>query len=57
MTAGSMFAGRKECCSCLDGATGKEIWKVDTRKEYHVHQNFFGVGSVPVVEGDLLSNT
>jgi outer membrane protein assembly factor BamB len=39
---------------CLNSVTGKEIWKRDTRKEYHVHQNFFGVGSVPVVEGDLL---
>ena len=33
---------------------GKELWKLDTRKEYHVHQNFFGVGSTPLVVGDLL---
>lgn len=36
------------------GMDGKEVWKVDTKKEYHVHQNFFGVGSVPLVVGDLL---
>jgi len=39
---------------CVHAYTGKEIWKVDTRKDYKFHQNFFGVGSVPVVEGDLL---
>ncbi len=33
---------------------GKEIWKVDTRKKYQVEQNFFGVGSTPVIEKDLL---
>lgn len=40
--------------ACVTVADGKEVWKVDTRKEYHVHQNFFGVGSVPLVVDDLL---
>jgi len=39
---------------CFNTVSGKEIWKIDTKDKYHVHQNFFGVGSVPVVEGDLL---
>ncbi|HEX3148391.1 MAG TPA: PQQ-binding-like beta-propeller repeat protein [Gemmataceae bacterium] len=39
---------------CLTVEDGKEVWKIDTKKEYHFHQNFFGVGSVPLVEGDLL---
>jgi outer membrane protein assembly factor BamB len=39
---------------CLSVETGKPIWKVDTQKEFGVIQNFFGVGSTPVVEGDLL---
>ena len=39
---------------CLDAATGKVIWKVDTIKEFGVVQNFFGAGSTPVIEGDLL---
>src|SRR5207253_1890859 len=30
---------------CIRAADGKEIWKVDTRAEFHVLQNFFGVGS------------
>lgn len=39
---------------CLTAAEGKEVWKVDTKAKYRFHQNFFGVGSVPVVDGDLL---
>jgi len=39
---------------CLKVEDGTVLWKIDTKKEYHFHQNFFGVGSVPVVEGDLL---
>ena len=39
---------------CLDAITGKPIWKVDTVRQFGVVQNFFGVGSNPVVEGDKL---
>ncbi len=39
---------------CLRADTGKLVWKVDTQAEFNVIQNFFGVGSTPVVEGDLL---
>lgn len=39
---------------CLNALTGKELWKVDTKKTFNVVQNFFGVGSAPLVEGDLL---
>jgi outer membrane protein assembly factor BamB len=39
---------------CVTAADGKEVWKVDTKKAYHFHQNFFGVGSVPLVVDDLL---
>jgi outer membrane protein assembly factor BamB len=39
---------------CLTVTNGKPLWKIETKKEYHVLQNFFGVGSVPVVERDLL---
>jgi len=40
--------------SAVTVADGKSVWSVDTKKDYHFHQNFFGVGSVPVVHGDLL---
>lgn len=33
---------------------GKPIWKVNCAREYDVVQNFFGVGSTPLVEGNLL---
>ena len=33
---------------------GKLLWDVDTVKDFGVVQNFFGVGSNPVIEGDLL---
>ena len=39
---------------CLNATTGKEEWSVDTVEKFGVIQNFFGVGSNPVVEGDLL---
>jgi outer membrane protein assembly factor BamB len=39
---------------CLRAEDGKLLWKVDTIADFHVRQNFFGVGSTPVVEGDLL---
>ncbi len=39
---------------CVRVTDGKQVWKVDTVKEFNVVQNFFGVGSTPLVEGDLL---
>jgi outer membrane protein assembly factor BamB len=43
--------GMLHCLGALDGAL---VWKVDTKAEFGVVQNFFGVGSTPVIEGDLL---
>jgi outer membrane protein assembly factor BamB len=39
---------------CLNKKNGDVVWKIDTVKEFGIVQNFFGVGSTPVVEGDLL---
>lgn len=39
---------------CVRVVDGKLLWKVDTRAAFGVVQNFFGVGSTPVIEGDLL---
>lgn len=39
---------------CLDAASGKEMWSVDTARRFGVVQNFFGVGSSPVCFDDLL---
>jgi outer membrane protein assembly factor BamB len=39
---------------CLRTQDGTEVWKLDTSAKFNVRKNFFGVGSTPVVEGDLL---
>jgi outer membrane protein assembly factor BamB len=39
---------------CVRAEDGKPVWKVDTAAKFGVVQNFFGVGSTPVVEGDSL---
>jgi outer membrane protein assembly factor BamB len=46
--------GAEGLLHCLTAADGELVWKVDTRADFGVVQNFFGVGSTPVVEGDLL---
>jgi outer membrane protein assembly factor BamB len=38
--------GRLECRR-LD--TGERLWSIDTARDYHVVQNFFGVGAAPLV--------
>ena len=39
---------------CLALQTGKLIWQRDTAKDWDVPPAFFGVGSSPILEGDLL---
>ena len=34
--------------------SGEILWEIDTTKRFHVVQNFFGAGSTPIVEGNLL---
>lgn len=43
--------GKLRCHAVNDG---KLLWEVDTVKQFGVVQNFFGIGSTPIVEGDLL---
>lgn len=43
--------GKLHCVSLADGAP---LWNVDSTEKFHVVQNFFGVGSTPLVFGDLL---
>lgn len=35
--------------TCRNVETGTQIWQIDTNKRYGVVQNFFGVGSAPLV--------
>jgi outer membrane protein assembly factor BamB len=46
--------GAEGMLHCVRAADGKLVWKVDTRARFNVLPNFFGVASVPAVEGDLL---
>ncbi len=46
--------GSEGMLHCLDVRDGSIVWKIDTAAKFHVVQNFFGVGSTPVIEGDLL---
>jgi len=39
---------------CININTGKEVWSAETIETFGVVQNFFGVGSNPVVTGDLV---
>ena len=39
---------------CLDLATGELIWHHELLKDYMVRPSFFGVGTSPLVEGDLV---
>jgi outer membrane protein assembly factor BamB len=39
---------------CIDALDGKVRWQVNTTQEFNVVQNFFGVGSTPIVEENLL---
>jgi len=43
--------GRLHCLRAADGIT---LWEVDTQARFGVIQNFFGVGSTPLIEGPLL---
>jgi outer membrane protein assembly factor BamB len=46
--------GAEGMLHCIRAVDGKPLWRLDTRAKFSVVQNFFGVGSTPVVEGDLL---
>jgi len=46
--------GAEGVLTCLDLAGGKKVWQRPLNKELGVPQNFFGVGTPPVIEGDLI---
>ena len=59
-TVESNFAytvGRRGQLFCLDAASGKELWSKNLMKEFSLDeppQNWWGITSSPLVEGDLL---
>lgn len=46
--------GAEGMLHCLDIEQGELLWKFDTEQQFGVVQNFFGVGSNPVIWEDLL---
>lgn len=46
--------GAEGMLHCIRAVDGQELWKIDTARQFGVIQNFFGVGSTPLVEGELL---
>lgn len=46
--------GAEGMLHCVRADDGRLVWKVDTTKQFGVVPNYFGVGSTPVVEGNLL---
>lgn len=46
--------GAEGMLHCLRFSDGKVLWKINTTTEFGVIQNFFGVGTSPVIEKDLL---
>lgn len=40
--------------SCVDLASGKTLWQIDTRKLYKTPGGFFGRACSPLIEGDLV---
>ena len=46
--------GAEGVLTCLDFQTGALVWQRPLNKEYAVPQGFFGAGTAPVIEGDLI---
>jgi len=46
--------GAEGTLSCFDFGSGDVIWQRPINKDYNVAQNFFGVGTAPVIDGDLI---
>jgi outer membrane protein assembly factor BamB len=46
--------GAEGMLTCLDLASGKQIWQRNTADEFKIPRAFFGVGATPLLEGDLL---
>ena len=40
--------------TCLNLTTGQMLWQRDIFREFKLQQNFFGIGSTPLLEGDFL---
>lgn len=46
--------GAQGLLRCLDRKSGKELWSNPTHKTFNAQAGYFGAGSTPVVEGNLV---
>jgi outer membrane protein assembly factor BamB len=46
--------GAEGLLRCIDRKTGKELWSDPTRETFGVPESYFGAGSSPLIEGDLV---
>ena len=46
--------GAEGMLTCADLATGRKLWNVDTKSEFHAPKGFFGIACSPLVEGDAV---
>ena len=53
--AGRVYAmGAEAVLHCLSLASGDVVWRRDLQRDFGVRQDFFGVSTTPLLEGDLL---
>jgi outer membrane protein assembly factor BamB len=53
--AGKLYTvGVTGVLTCREEATGKQVWQVDTLKEFNAPNLTFGISCSPVIDGDLL---
>ncbi|HYT89437.1 MAG TPA: PQQ-binding-like beta-propeller repeat protein [Gemmataceae bacterium] len=46
--------GAEGALHCLELDTGKKVWERPLLKDYRVPPSYFGIGSTPLIEGDLV---
>jgi outer membrane protein assembly factor BamB len=46
--------GAEGVLTCLDFTSGKKIWGLNAKKEFHAPKGFFGIACSPLVEGDAV---
>jgi outer membrane protein assembly factor BamB len=46
--------GAEGMLTCADLATGRKIWSVDTKLDFHAPKGFFGIACSPLVEGNAV---
>ena len=52
---GRVYAyGAEGALHCVDFSTGKKIWTVNTKAEFHAAKGFFGIACSPLVEGNAV---